>query len=218
MKQDGSMLKNITEQIMNHRGISDSTLRSLVKKYVIERYAGLPHLEVTSQIGYLVCAMRRKEYTIRRFFEFYSIMGYNNVEMVITMTKDDREDTVVIDVDLNTSPRHYGTYLKEIVDKLNVKYSLSPTCLSGHLSRWVASKFPDMTSAEIEHKAGNIAKSLTHTTVSWKRLLDYLSLFDADSLSLQLKVEGDENFTPKLIIDTNKRIKDERRLRRVTKK
>lgn len=214
MKQDGLMLKNITEQIMKFHGVTDSMLRGKVKKYVRARYSGLAHLEVTSQIGYLVCAMRRKEYTIRRFFEFYSIMGYDSLTMVVTLIKDGKEDVVSIDVDLNTSPRHYGTYLKEVVDKLNVKYSLSPTRLSGSLSTWVASTFPDMTGAEIEHKSGNIAKSLTHTTVSWKRLLDYLSLFDPDKLTLQLKVEGLSDFSPKLTIDTIKRIEDEKKLRK----
>lgn len=220
---DGKLLKSIIDEVREKKRIDDKRFRLLIKKHLSRGYPeGQVPARVSNRVGYIMGTMRHSKLTIKRCFEFYDILGYTELELTMDITKGSETYTVKVPVDLNINKANYGVYLKSIVDQLNIKFEISPCSLANNLSIWVTRNFPYLSTADIDHKAGNIAKALSTEHITWKRLLDYLNMFDPDKLVLTILAESTEEAvggtsTITLNLDMEKRKNDERKVRAETK-
>ena len=210
--RDGGMLKMIVDSIQKEERITNKTLRKHVNKYVSDRWSSEGN--TASKVSYILSSMKKDSLTIKKFFEFYTIVGFKTLNCKIIMTSGGESSFVDTDVDLAMDKSVFGVNLKAMVDTMNIRHDISPARLSNHLSSWAGKNYPDMSTADVEHKAGNIAKSLMGTAITWRRLLDYFSVFEFDEVELEVKAEGElgESFVS-IKIDLKMRIENDRRIR-----
>ena len=211
---DGKVLRDVVDYLKNQHDITTSKFRDLSRKYIDTYYDLQCKREAASHVSMIVTAMKRRYLTIKRFFEFYFVLGYTDLRMTLTLNRHEEVDVIVVNIRLTTNKTKYGVYLKDIVNQLNQLHGIGPDRLSDALASWININFPDMSTADRDHRAGNLAKALNSEHITWKRLMDYLSLFDPTGLSLEFIATGGdiEPSTHSFDVDVHKRLLDEQKL------